>query len=270
MELLNDQAIRSAMQNDALARLSEIEILPCVDSTNRYALEKKLSSESTSSYSNTGYVCLAEEQTVGRGRQGNHWVSPYASNIYLSLLWRFPTSFSISNLSLAVGVSIAKAMQRYGLEAVKLKWPNDVIYSGRKLAGILVETTNESKGNIRAVMGIGLNVSMPANQDKLIDQPWIDIQTITGQIPQRNQLVGWLLNELLLMLPDFQAQGFSVFRNIWETLDGLQGYDVTVQTPHDIIKGKAVGIDPSGCLLVQCGSITHHFQSGEVHVRRMI
>jgi BirA family biotin operon repressor/biotin-[acetyl-CoA-carboxylase] ligase len=270
MELLNDQAIRSAMQNDSIALLSEIEILPSVDSTNRYALDKNLSPHLSSSFLNTGYVCLAEEQTAGRGRQGNHWVSPYASNIYLSLLWRFPTSFSISNLSLAVGVSIAKAMQRYGLEAVKLKWPNDVIYFGRKLAGILVETTNESQGNIRAVIGIGLNVSMPANVDKLIDQPWIDIQTITGQIPQRNQLVGWLLNELLLMLPDFQTQGFSAFRNNWEALDGLQGFDVTVQTSQEIIKGKAVGIDPNGCLLVQCGRITHRFQSGEVHVRRMI
>ena len=286
MEMLDGKVIQSVMQSQLLARLSEIEILSTIDSTNRYTLEKKLPVSSSASVSSfpvasmtspeqpqTAYVCIAEEQTAGRGRQGNHWISPKASNLYLSLLWRFPSSFSISNLSLASGVAMANALRRYGLEAVKLKWPNDVIYAGRKLAGILVETTNESNGMIRAVIGIGLNIAMPANVET-IDQPWIDIQTITGAVNAthqlRNQLAAWLIEELLLMLPVFEAQGFSAFRSAWEMLDGLHGCEVTINTPHGSVHGKAVGIDVNGSLLVECGDITHRFHYGDVHVRRTV
>ena len=104
----------------------------------------------------SGSVCVAEQQTAGRGRRGRPWVSPYAGNIYLSVLWRFAQgATALEGLSLAVGVAVATALERSGVQGVGLKWPNDVLHEGAKLGGILLEMVGDATGACAVVIGVG-------------------------------------------------------------------------------------------------------------------
>ena len=103
-----------------------------------------------------GLVCTAEQQTAGRGRRGRQWVSPFASNLYLSLVWEFSQgAAALEGLSLAVGVAVARALAACDVPAVQLKWPNDVLHDGAKLGGILLEMTGDAAGACQVVVGVG-------------------------------------------------------------------------------------------------------------------
>lgn len=138
-------------------------IAPCIDQFN-LRLELFSSIDSTNSYllrhsDLAGRICVAELQTQGRGRRGRAWVSPYAQNVYLSIGWGFDGGVAvIEGLSLAVGVAIAHALQKQGVSGIELKWPNDVLYCGKKLAGILIEMVGDPSGYCQVVIGVGVNV----------------------------------------------------------------------------------------------------------------
>ena len=141
VELLCKDKILMSMRREARKKISGIEIHQQTTSTNQLLL-KNIDAGFSS-----GYVCLAESQSEGRGRRGRDWYSPYARNLYCSIGWKFPDSpESFPALGLAVGVGMARALCRLGLPGVKLKWPNDVLWERAKLAGILVEMSGESHG----------------------------------------------------------------------------------------------------------------------------
>lgn len=259
IELLDESAIRAEL-NSAAKQLAQLEILQTVDSTNRYLHDKKdLPS---------GYALLSEQQTAGRGRLGRAWVSPFGRNIYLSLLWRFCAgSTSLTGLSLAVGVAVINALESYGLTNIGLKWPNDIVCSQRKLGGILVEVSGDAAGPCQVIIGVGLNVQMPQLTEMEINQPWIDVRTISNQIPQRNRLAGLVLRELLLALPEFQQKGLAAFQKQWQQLDVFYGNTINIHTPQGILEGTARGIDELGNLRVEVDDQIRSFNSGEVSVR---
>lgn len=259
VELLDETNIRAEL-GLAAPELSHLEILKTVDSTNRY-LQAKQDLRS-------GYAVLAEQQTAGRGRLGRKWVAPFGRNIYLSLLWDFPAgSTSLIGLSLVVGVAVVSALESFGLTNVGLKWPNDIMYGQRKLGGILLEISGDAAGPCQVVIGVGLNLQMPQSVSAEINQPWIDLRSITMQKIQRNKLAGILLRELLTVLPKFQKKGWSEFRGQWEALDVLYGQAVNVHTAHGILSGIAQGIDELGNLQVKIGHQIQSFNSGEVSIR---
>jgi BirA family biotin operon repressor/biotin-[acetyl-CoA-carboxylase] ligase len=212
-------------------------------------------------------VCFAEQQTAGRGRLGRDWFSPRSANIYCSLLWRFPvTSPDLSGLSLAIGVMVTEALTHYGIETgIELKWPNDVMCYGRKLAGILLERLPERDGQSAVVIGIGLNVSLPEHPDRV---GWIDIAEITGDPVARNALAGLLLNALLAGLPVYEQQGLSAFLPRWRELNALSGKELVVQTPAEKWFGTMVAVTERGELVVRLvdGQLKT-FPWGEVSVR---
>ena len=205
IDLLDADQVKAALDARARALLTRLEILDTVDSTNAEVMR-----QAEQGYV-PGLVCTAEQQTAGRGRRGRQWVSPYASNLYLSLLWEFSQgAAALEGLSLAVGVAVARALRACAVPYVQLKWPNDVLYGGAKLGGILLEMTGDAAGSCQVVIGVGLNVAMPAAAAGAIDQAWTDIKTITAnQHPGRNRLLAALLNELLPLVADFEQQGFS-------------------------------------------------------------
>ena len=132
----------------------ELEIFQSIDSTNRYARERA-EAEAIS-----GAVVLAENQTAGRGRRGKTWVSPFAANLYMSIVWDFDQGAeSLQGLSLAVGVGVRRTLVELGLQDVQLKWPNDIYIGGKKLGGILLEMIGDPNGRCTVIIGIGLNVS---------------------------------------------------------------------------------------------------------------
>jgi len=259
IELLNCHKIRSELSEDNLPRLSELEVLNFIHSTNQYLLDKKATTK--------GDVVFAECQFDGRGRHSRKWISPYGANLYFSLEWRFNKSTSLSGLSLAVGTMIVSALKKHGLENLSLKWPNDVYCEGKKLSGVLIEIAKSDTNETRVVIGIGLNVNMPSVCSDKITQPWTDVYSALGEQPSRNRLAGLLLNELLCKLPIYESKGLAEFKDDWQRHDHLLNKKLILQTPTAEVAGISKGIDENGCLLIDSSGELHRIHSGEVVVR---
>ena len=263
IDLLDAAQVKVALGARASALLTGLEILDSVDSTNAQLMRR--AEQGCSS----GMVCTAEQQTAGRGRRGRQWVSPYASNLYLSLLWEFSQgAAALEGLSLAVGVAVARALRACAVPNVQLKWPNDVLYRGAKLGGILLEMRGDTAGSCQVVIGVGLNVAMPAAAAGAIDQAWTDIKTITAnQHPGRNRLLAAVLNELLPLAADFEQQGFSHWRDAWQSLDAFDGVAVVLNTGSAQLGGIARGVDERGALQLETTTGVQSVYGGEISLR---
>lgn len=260
VELLDVAAIRAQLGPVAGGLLSTIELFHELDSTNDYLRQKTAAGP--------GSLCLAERQLQGRGRRGRTWISPYGSNLYLSLLWRFDRGVAaLGGLSLVTGIALVRALRELGLEQVGIKWPNDIYLQQAKVAGILIEITGESAGPCSAVIGLGVNVAMPEAAGEEIDQPWIDLSRACGKPVSRNQLAGRLLEHLLPALRDFEASGLLPFREEWQSYDLSHGRPVQVHQAGTAIAGTGAGIDEEGALLLETPDGICRFTSGEVSLR---
>ncbi|MGB1142587.1 MAG: biotin--[acetyl-CoA-carboxylase] ligase, partial [Halioglobus sp.] len=236
IDLLQAEVIRDNLASRASALLSDLQVFDTVDSTNAEIL-RRLAQGAGSGVS--GLVCTAESQSAGRGRRGRTWVSPYASNIYLSLGWEFSQGAAVlEGMSLAVGVAVARALAACGVKDATLKWPNDILHNGAKLGGILLEMTGDASGACQVVVGIGLNVAMPPAAAGDIDQAWTDLRAICADSPpSRNQLLTQLLNELLPLLADFESTGFAPWRDEWQALDAFADERVVLSSGERVVSG---------------------------------
>ena len=263
VDLLNQDLILAGLSPDAGLLVSELDVSDVVDSTNAQALSRAIKGPSS------GYVCTAEQQTAGRGRRGKSWLSPYAGSIYLSIVWEFVGgAAALEGLSLATGVVVVESLRRLGLEGVQLKWPNDLLCDGHKLAGILLEMTGDAAGPCQVVVGIGLNVTMSSDLGARIDQPWVDVNTVAGKKYSRNELLITLLNALLPMLASYESEGFSAYKERWQDLDAFLGQQVLVSVGSEVVSGVAMGVDSTGALKVETPSGMRQFNGGEVSLRR--
>lgn len=263
IEFLSEMVIRAGLSDAARARLGGIELFQQIDSTNS-ELRRRASGLPSA------YACLAETQSAGRGRNNRAWVSPYARNLYLSLLWRFNSGpDALSGLSLAVGVAVLRALQGMGVVGIGLKWPNDLLWRGAKCAGALIEMSGEAGGSSRVVIGVGVNVDMPRQLGGTIDQAWTDLATITGRNVSRNSLAGMLLGKLIEMLCEFEDAGPDALLEEWRRHDIVLGRAVAITTIHGEEFGIARGIDGGGALLVEEGSAIKRYHSGDVSLRAL-
>jgi BirA family biotin operon repressor/biotin-[acetyl-CoA-carboxylase] ligase len=263
LELLDPQQILGGLSPEAHACINGLDVHDCVDSTNAHLM--RLASEGAPS----GRVCLAEQQTAGRGRRGREWVSPYGSNIYLSILWRYPLApVQLSGLSLAAGVATVRALKRLGVKDIGLKWPNDILCQGRKLAGLLLEVAGESQGPSRVVLGLGLNTSLTDAQAQTIDQPWIDLATVPGgRKVSRNRLASELLDQLLMVLTAFESNGLAPLLDEWHEYDLYHGRAISLRMVNRSIEGVHQGIDQTGALLLAVNGKVQAYHAGEVSLR---
>ena len=261
LELLTQEKIIAMLDEQNRAFISVLEIHDQIDSTNRYLVER------TRHQAVCGLVCFAEQQTAGKGRRGREWVSPFGHNIYLSIAWCYQQGgyAAIAGLSLAVGVAVIRALTELQLTEVGLKWPNDIISSGKKLGGILIEVSGESDGACSVVIGVGLNIFLPESKAESITQAWTDITKMTGQCPSRNVLAGKLLNQLLLLLASYEQQGLKAYLDEWRRYDCLKGLPATLFIAQQSIEGIVAGVNDEGLLLLKRkdGSV-QAFASGEV------
>ncbi len=258
LELLDAQQIQAAVP----ALIEQVQVELEIDSTSSELLRQ------ASAGAVAARVCLAEQQTAGRGRRGRAWASPFAASLYLSMLWPSPLpSARLSGMSLVTGLAILRVLYAHGVTEVGLKWPNDILWRGRKLVGILLEFAGEANGPCQVVCGIGININMPASSD--ISQPWVDLQTILGgTIPSRNQLASDLVNELVLYYQRFERDGLLGFLDEWQRYDLCFGREIRVLQGAQALRGVASGIDAQGALLLELPD--GRFQalhSGEVSVR---
>ncbi len=241
--------------------LAGIEVLRELDSTNRYLMQAALGG------ADSGTVCLAEYQYGGRGRRGRNWASPYGGNIYLSLLWRFNDGTArLGGLSLAVAVALMRLLQELGIENAGIKWPNDILVDGKKLAGILSDVAGESNGPCHVVVGIGMNFQMSKNQAATIGQPWVDLSQL-GLKQGRSVIAGRLIHHLLIMLNDYQQYGLNAFISEWRQWDLARDNGIIIHHGEKATEGVARGIDEQGLLLVEHDGAIQKYASGEVSLR---
>ncbi|MCW8828134.1 MAG: bifunctional biotin--[acetyl-CoA-carboxylase] ligase/biotin operon repressor BirA [Gammaproteobacteria bacterium] len=261
-EPLEREHILGRLDSESRALVAELITLYQTDSTNQQLLEAARTGLPS------GSVCVAEFQTGGRGRRGRQWLSPYGSNVYLSLLWRFQQGTAhLGGLSLAVAVALMRMLLELGVEGAGIKWPNDILLEGRKLAGVLIDVVGENSGPCYAVIGVGLNYRMPDEAGEQIDQPWTDLWQ-QGVRTGRNQLVGRLLHHLVKVVKEYQAGGLEAFRGEWSHYDITRDHEVTIHHGHGLIHGIARGVDQQGLLLLEQPEGVHRYAAGEVSLEK--
>lgn len=249
IDVLDRSEILLNIDSNLKQYIAKLDVFATIDSTNDYLLNQakhKLAS---------GTICIADEQTQGRGRQGKKWESPQGMNVYFSMSWNFANT-DTSALSLAIGVIVAKALLRLGVpNDIQLKWPNDIYYQNRKLAGLLIEAVGNT-----VVIGIGLNVFMQKPET-------ISLSEISETNYNRNRIIAALIEALIANLPFYMNHGFSYFYNEYQQYDMLSGRSVVVRDGKYEIVGLVEGITEKGVLqLRDQKGMLHNFNCGEVSV----
>ncbi|MFV9650252.1 bifunctional biotin--[acetyl-CoA-carboxylase] ligase/biotin operon repressor BirA [Pseudomonas marginalis] len=237
-----------------------IHIYDSIDSTNAEALRLVEVERATP------YLVLAEQQTAGRGRRGRKWVSPFAQNVYYSLLLRIENGpRQLEGLSLVVGLAVMQALRESGVRGAALKWPNDVLVGQKKIAGILLELVGDPADICHVVLGIGINVNMQKAEE--VDQQWTSVQLETGSPVDRNSLVARLCLQLQSYLDRHRAQGFSSLRDEWEKGHAWQGKAVSLIAGASRVDGVVLGIDGQGALRLSVGGVEKTYSGGELSLR---
>ena len=257
-EALDAKEITASLRGKCVANINcSVEFV--VDSTNERLLQG-LTSESSH-----GDALCAEYQTLGRGRRGDKWVSPPGSGICLSLCWFFDTPPStFSALSLVVGIAIINSLEDLGATGLQLKWPNDIMRGGKKIAGILIEMRAESAGICKTVIGVGINFNLPDQAKEQIDRPASDLGEQVNQRYTRNQVISEILAALSVHLDKFGRLGFSSFTDDWQRLDLLYGRKVRLELGERDFTGVANGVDRNGALIIKNKSGVERFLSGHL------
>lgn len=245
------------------ANAYDLQVVDCVDSTNTTLMAAALSGAAD------GTVLCAEHQQAGKGRRGRQWHAVLGGSLTFSILWRFENGLqSLSGLSLAVGLAIARALNRHSRHPAQLKWPNDVLVDFRKLAGILVEVQGDMHGAAIAVVGIGLNCRLSAAQRDAVDQAVVDLAEM-GVTVGRNQLLADCLQALNVTLATFRQHGFAALQAEWMALDAYAGRAVTLQLPDARgVQGVAAGVDETGAFLLRDPkNVMQAYNGGEISLR---
>jgi BirA family biotin operon repressor/biotin-[acetyl-CoA-carboxylase] ligase len=236
-----------------------------IDSTNREAHDR------AEKGAREGTVVIADSQSRGKGRRGRSWESPSGSNLYLSIILRplIPPP-AAPQITLLAGIAAARALSGVsGLEC-RIKWPNDILLRGRKLAGILAEMEGKDSKVRFIILGVGVNVNW-RREDFPDDlrQTATSLRAETGKEISRAAVAAGLLHELEEEYVSFLREGFSArIREEWSRLSWVLGKPVTLSLPEATISGRALGLDPEGALLVLDGEgKTHRFIAGEVSLR---
>ncbi len=266
LDPLDPAAIGAALEQALGSRLARLEILPRVDSTSNRVLAAAPPGPGLA-------VCVADYQTTGRGRLGRRWVSPPGAGVCLSLACRLTQGpGGLTGLSLAVGVAAVAALERLGAAGPGLKWPNDLIWRGRKLGGVLVEIRGEAQGPTLIGVGVGINHRLPAAARASVDDgqglPPADLAEVCGMPPHRGAVVTEVVTGLAAALAEFDAAGLAPFLDDFQRLDVLRGQRVRTAGAGPRVSGIARGVDDSGALLLERpGGGTTRVTAGEVSVR---
>ena len=249
------------------AEQCRIEVVAETGSTNADLLAR-IAGGVDSRTLNAPTLLVALTQTAGRGRAGRAWLTAPSAALTFSLAWPFAAPLqALVGLPLAVGVTIAEILADFGVE-VQLKWPNDVLHKGRKLAGILIETATAPDQQLWAVIGIGINLAMPEQLQEQIGRPTANLPVTAAQ--DRALLLGALLSGLAQNMRQFENEGLAAFVERWNRLHAFAGQQVLIldqgKTLHE---GRALGIDQIGRLLLQteAGNSPIAIMAGDISLR---
>ena len=256
-ETLNPTKICENLAKGVELDESSIRVTKVVDSTNAVLMRLPPSREQK--------VVFSEYQTAGRGRREEGWISPPGGGIWFSLSRCFdnpPSSFSA--LGLVVGISVISGLQKLGINGLQLKWPNDVVFEGAKLAGILIELRSEVSGPCFAVIGIGLNTNLGMSARRKIDKKVIDIGELSSRHLSRNLVASALLSSLDEHLNAFEHSGFQSFRESWRKFDFLFGKELKILCGSRVETGRAEGVNDIGALQLRQADEVKQILSGHI------
>ncbi len=240
----------------------DIEVHSLMDSTNNYLLRKLPNQLSQ------GQVCLAEYQSAGRGRRGREWVSPFGSQIYLSMYWYLEQGLSAAmGLSLVAALAVSDAIYEISNIQVQLKWPNDIYLDEVKLAGILIDLEGQALEPSHSVIGIGLNLNMPDQVALKIDQNWTDLESHSNKVIDRNLLSARLIHFLHQRLQKQQDEGLSSMLEEWHKQDLYLDKKVKLITGERELKGICRGVNNQGALMLEVDEQVKPIYGGEISLR---
>jgi len=216
-----------------------------IDSTNQFLLDKSQSRLPLAS------IAFANVQTAGRGQHGRPWLTLSHHNLTFSIAYRFKSLIQVQGLSLTVGVILAQVLKELGAQNLGLKWPNDLYYDGRKLAGILCENKVHAKGQVYTVIGIGLNCYLPEELRAQIGQPVADLIDVLRSPIDRYSLFIDLAASLIKRLKVFTQAGFQAFKQEYSELDVLTTREVEREYLKKTHKALALGVNDQGAMLIK-------------------
>lgn len=263
VELLNNEAL--ANYGFPFDVFSSCDLALSVDSTNSVMMQK-----AEQNIANR-HICFAEMQTSGRGRRGRQWLSPFARNLYFSVLWPFSQGIAaIQGLSLVVGLAVHKVLERNNIQGAGLKWPNDILVDQggvfAKMGGILIEITGDVTDNCQIVIGVGLNLDVSVQDQAHLDQPATGLKQL-GYTGGRNKLAAQLVSELVAALDEFNEKGFCAFQDKWNDADCFLGKPLTVLLPSSHIDGAGCGVNAKGEYQLKTHNGMQVVNAGEVSLR---
>ncbi|MFZ6849590.1 biotin--[acetyl-CoA-carboxylase] ligase [Undibacterium sp. RuRC25W] len=252
-------ASQIAALRDAFGMLLDVEVVQETGSTNTDLMTRLDTLDKP-------VLRLAVHQMAGRGRAGRSWSSEAGSMLMFSIAWPMPhAAHELMGLPLAVGVALAEVLHALDLP-VQLKWPNDILRDGKKLAGILIESASKKNGGTWIVAGIGLNLLLSASFEASLgravaEAPWLARMN-------RNALVAQLLNALARAFDQFEREGFSAFQVRWNQLHAYANQEVRIIDHGEILQaGTALGVDISGRLVLQTAQGQVNIVAGDVSLR---
>ena len=257
-ETLSESSIRNYLNLDNIHLPIDFHIKDTIDSTNQYLKLQKSAQKI--------HICCAETQTHGRGRFGRTWHSPPGENIYFSA--RFPIHDKLSRLSglsLVTSLAIIETLHELALpEKLTVKWPNDLLWKGKKLSGCLIELVSETPAPVEIIIGIGINVNTRTEKTTNSLSNSCSLFDITGRFHNRNLLIGKLITNLHQYLNQLLSDDFAYFLPQWEKVDALRGQSITLTQASSVFEGIACGVDNTGRLKVRdvSGNI-HLLSSGD-------
>src|SRR5919109_2489827 len=218
-----------------------------LDSTNNFA--RRLAEQATSA----GTIVIAERQTQGRGRAGRSWISPPYMNLYLSIVLRpeLPPA-EAPQITLMAAVALADTVASFMSLPALIKWPNDILVKGKKLAGILTEASSTSERIDFVILGIGINLNFPEElMPEAIRQHATSLLIATQNNIRREVFLRRLIQDLDRCYGILEESGFGAIMPRWEARFGLRDRRVRVDMIDGAIFGKATGIDRDGALIVE-------------------
>ena len=258
-ELLDESEILSRLDRPARRWLRSIDIKAATGSTNSDLMQSEV-------VSIDGRVILAETQLSGRGRRGRTWISPFARNIALTMGCAVQRSGpDLGGLSLVVGFGVLKALEGLGIEHLALKWPNDILYQGRKLCGVLIEM-DHSRQSPEAVIGIGVNHSGAELVRAKVDRGLAELVE-AERPPSRNATVAAVITSVREQVALFNAHGFERFRPAWDAKHYFSGREVRVTGAGAAIIGRVLGVSSDGELHLSTSCGEEFLSGGEISMR---
>ena len=254
-----DTLAAAALKSATAGRLIGSRIVSLAETASTNTAAFRLAEEGAAE----GTVVLADQQTAGKGRMGRVWASPPGVNLYCSIVLRPEIQpLAAPQLTFLSVIAVARAIEALTPLKTRIKWPNDLLIDGKKVAGLLNEMSAETDQVNFVVLGIGVNLNMTRDQFPAdLRQPATSLLLETGGRVDRTAFAARLLQELDELYGDFRRSGYEPARREWLERSRLAGVAVAVAEGGTVRRGRVAGIDESGALVLADGE---RIYSGDV------